>query len=135
MIEIDYEKLKKLIERKGVTVLESNYLGEGVLGRYFPPNIIIMCQNLVNECPEHAFGKQKLVRVLLHEMCHHIKYLEHKDNPKQTDEEACFEFEEIVLDEILNNDGSINDDFECVKRLGLQNAVKFLKEVVQECAV
>lgn len=80
---IDYEKLKALCESKGVRVFESIYLGNGILGRFFPPDIILIDCGLCDAC---NLEKQKRVLVLLHEMCHWLKWQEHPDDFKQKDE-------------------------------------------------
>jgi hypothetical protein len=68
----------------------------------------------------------------LHEVCHYIKYQEHLDDYKTTDEEACFEFE-VICDLVLNGGYSINSEFGAIKRLGLEKVMMLLKEVIEKC--
>lgn len=122
---IDYEKLKELGKEKGLNILEALYLEDGVLGRFYPPNIILIDPNL---CETQHYEKQKKVLVLLHEICHWFKWKEnHLPN-----EEACFEFENIC-DFILNME--IYGDYEAIKRLNLKEPMKFLNEVIEKCVV
>ena len=126
-MKIKYNNLKTICEEKGLNVLESTYLGDGILGRFFPPNIILINKKL---CDSTKYEKQKKILVLLHEMCHWFKWKEHKNNSNLTDEEACFEFE-VICNEILNENVSINKEFEAVQRLGLQKPMSFLKNIIK----
>jgi hypothetical protein len=128
-MDIDYESMKQLLIKKGLNILESEYLGNGILGRFYPPNIILINRGL---CKSQVIEKQKDVLVLLHEVCHYIKYQEHLDDYKRTDEEACFEFE-VICDLVLNGGYSINSEFETIERLGLEEAMILLKEVIEKC--
>lgn len=130
MIRINYGKMKKYcLDRYGIKTLEAEYLGDGVLGRFFPPGVILICPV---ECEKDScYGKQREVLVFLHEMCHYFKYLEHIGNYGKKDEEACFEFE-VICNEVLNN-GNDGKDFETVKRLGLERSMEFLEEVKRYC--
>lgn len=131
-MNIDYESVKKLFIEKGLNVLESEYLGEGFLGKFYSPDIILINKNL---CESYkVIEKQKKILVLLHEFCHYIKYKEHINDYKRTDEEACFEFE-VICDLILNNGYSINTPFEAVKRLGLEKSMILLQEVIEKCSI
>lgn len=133
MIKIDYKLLKNFCKEKGLNVLEATYLGDdGILGRFFPPNIILINPKL---CDNDNCIKQRRVLVLLHEVCHWLKWQEHKNNSEITDEEACFEFEYVVCECVLNGDIPINENFEAINRLGLQKPISFLKEVIQKCSI
>lgn len=134
MIIISYERCKKLCKKKGLHVLESTYLGEGILGRFFEPDIILVNPELCDKLDTEVWEKQKKILVLLHEMCHWFKWKEHKEDHVKHDEEACFEFE-IICNYILNEGSSIYHNFEAIKRLGLQNPMSFLREVIKECAI
>ena len=57
------------------------------------------------------------------------------NNSEITDEEACFEFEYVVCECVLNGDIPINENFEAINRLGLQKPISFLKEVIQKCSI
>lgn len=37
----------------------------------------------------------------------------------------------MICNEILNNDCSVDDDFEAVQRLGLTEPMKFLKQIME----
>lgn len=126
-MKIKYNILKIICEEKGLNILESTYLGDGILGRFFPPNIILIDKKL---CNSTKCEKQKKILVLLHEMCHWFKWKEHKNNFNIKDEEACFEFE-VICDEILNENVPINKEFEAVQRLGLQKPMSFLKNIIK----
>jgi hypothetical protein len=128
-MDIDYESVKQLLIKNGLNILEAEYLGEGILGRFYPPNIILINRNL---CKGQVIEKQKDVLVLLHEVCHYIKYQEHLDDYKTTDEETCFEFE-VICDLVLNGGYSINSEFGAIKRLGLEKVMMLLKEVIEKC--
>lgn len=129
MLYLNYDTLKKYLELEtDLVILESTYLGNGILGRFFPPNIILVDTELCDSCNEE---KQKKVLVLLHEVCHWLKWKEHVDDFTRYDEEACFEFE-IICDEVLNEDVSIDEEFEAIKRLDLQEPVKLLKKIINE---
>lgn len=128
-MDIDYESVKQLLIKNGLNILESEYLGDGILGRFYPPNIILINRDL---CKSQVIEKQKDVLVLLHEVCHYIKYQEHLYDYKITDEEACFEFE-VICDLVLNGGYSINSEFGTIERLKLEDAMILLKEVVEKC--
>ena len=128
-MNIDYESVKQLLIKNDLNILESEYLGDGILGRFYPPNIILINRDL---CKNQTIEKQKDVLVLLHEVCHYIKYQEHLHDYKTTDEEACFEFE-AICDLVLNDGYSINSKFEAIERLGLEEAINLLKEVIEKC--
>lgn len=128
-MNIDYESAKQLLIKKGLNILEAEYLGDGILGRFYPPNIILINSDL---CKKQVIEKQKNVLVLLHEVCHYIKYQEHLYDYKTTDEESCFEFE-VICDLVLNRGYSINSEFETIKRLGFEKAMILLKEVIEKC--
>ena len=128
-MNIDYESVKQLLIKNGLNILESEYLGDGILGRFYPPNIILINMDL---CKNQVLEKQKDVLVLLHEVCHYIKYKEHLYDFKTTDEEACFEFE-VICDLVLNEEYSINSKFEAIERLGFEKAISLLKEVIEKC--
>lgn len=128
-MNIDYESVKQLLIKNGLNILEAKYLGDGILGRFYPPNIILINNDL---CKNQVIEKQKDVLVLLHEVCHYIKYKEHLYDYKTTDEEACFEFE-VICDLVLNGGYSINSKFETIERLGLEEAMILLKEVMEKC--
>lgn len=125
---VHYDMLKEQCERLGVTVREAYYLGYGILGRFFPPNTILINTRL---CNEQKLEQQKPVLVLLHEMCHWFKWQEHPDKLEGGDEETCFEFE-VVCDRVLNHGESPTDDFEAVKRLGLDKPMEFLNSILNE---
>ena len=127
-MNIDYTKLKHLCQDKGIVVAQALYLGQGILGRFYPPNIILINRQLCNTC---GLEYQKSVLVLLHEMCHWLKWQEHPDDFKQKDEEACFEFE-VICDRVLNYNEPING-FEAITRLGLQKSISLLKDVMEMC--
>ena len=127
-MNINYNKLKKTCEEKGLHILESTYLGDGILGRFYEPDIILINTELCNSISSE---KQKNILVLLHEMCHWFKWQEHKNDHNKHDEEACFEFE-VICKEVLNENISINKEFEAVKRLGLQEPMNFLKEIINK---
>ena len=128
-MNIDYESVKRLLIKNGLNILEAEYLGDGILGRFYPPNIILINRDL---CKNQVIEKQKDVLVLLHEVCHYIKYQEHLYDYKTTDEEACFEFE-VICDLVLNGGYSINSEFKTIERLGLEEAIILLKEVIEKC--
>ena len=128
-MDINYESVKQLLIKNGLNILEVEYLGDGILGRFYPPNIILINRNL---CKGQVIEKQKDVLVLLHEVCHYFKYQEHLDDYKTTDEESCFEFE-VICDLVLNGGYSINSEFKTIERLGLEKAMILLKEVVEKC--
>lgn len=128
-MNIQYGKLVPFLhEKNGLHVLESTYLGDGILGRFFEPNIILIDYKLCRSQEQ----KQKEILVLLHETCHWFKWQEHEKDHKEHDEEACFEFENIC-DLVLNCGYSINHDFEAIKRLNLEKPMAFLKEVMKTC--
>ena len=60
---IDYESVKQLLIKNELNILESKYLGDGILGRFYPPNIILINSGL---CKNKVLEKQKDVLVLLH---------------------------------------------------------------------
>lgn len=128
-MNIDYESVKQLLIKNGLNILESEYIGDGILGRFYPQNIILINRDL---CKNQVLEKQKDVLVLLHEVCHYIKYKEHLYDFKTTDEEACFEFE-VICDLVLNEEYSINSKFEAIERLGLEKAISLLKEAIEKC--
>lgn len=128
-MKIDYEKLKELCKEKGLNVLEATNLGDGILGRFYAPNIILINPQL---CDEETYRKQSRVLVLLHEVCHWFKW---QDAPEHANEEACFEFEHAICHFILEENVPFNKDFEAIKRLGLEKPMEFLKEVIEKCAV
>ena len=128
-MNIDYDSVKQLLIKNGLNILESEYLGDGILGRFYPPNVILINRDL---CKNQVLEKQKDVLVLLHEVCHYIKYQEHLYDYKTTDEEACFEFE-AICDFVLNEGHSIDSEFEAIERLGLEKPISLLKEVIEKC--
>lgn len=42
MKRLQFAEVKKCCERLGLIVLDADDLGNGVLGRFFPPNIILV---------------------------------------------------------------------------------------------
>ena len=129
-MKISYRKMKEYcFGRYGIKTVEADYLGVGVLGRFFPPGVILICPD---ECDnDNCYGEQRKVLVFLHEMCHYFKYLEHIGDYVKSDEEACFEFE-VICNEVLNN-GCDTGNFEAVNRLGLNRSMRFLEEVKRYC--
>jgi len=128
MKRLQFARIKECCERLGLIVLEADNLGNGILGRFFPPNIILVDTKLSSE---QRLEQQKSVLVLLHELCHYFKYQEHPNNYSISDEEACFEFE-AICDRVLNFDESTTKDFEAVKRLGLEKPMEFLQHIVSQ---
>lgn len=126
MKQLQFAEVKKCCERLGLIVLDADDLGNGVLGRFFPPNIILVNIKL---CSDQRLEQQKPVLVLLHEICHYFKHQEHPNDYSIHDEEACFEFE-VICDQVLNFDEDIAKDFEAVKRLGLEKPMDFLQHVI-----
>ena len=63
VIEIDYWALEELCRKEGAVILYSSYLGKGAMGRFFPPNIILIDDDL---CDADTSQKQNKVIVLLH---------------------------------------------------------------------
>jgi hypothetical protein len=41
-MDINYESVKQLLIKNGLNILEAEYLGDGILGRFYPPNIILI---------------------------------------------------------------------------------------------
>ena len=134
MITIDYDLLKIKCQEEGLHVLESTYIGDGILGKFFAPNIILIDSKLCDKLDIKIYGKQKKTCVLLHQICHWIKWKEHKEDYTKHDEEDCFEFE-IICSCILNDGYSIDYNFEAIKRLNLYKPMIFLKEVIKECQI
>lgn len=129
-MKVNFEKLVDYCRWEyDIIFVKTDYLGKGIMGRFFPPNVILICPV---ECEKDScYGEQREVLVFLHEMCHYLKYLEHIGNYGKTDEEACFEFE-VICNEVLNN-GYIGNDFESIKRLGLEKSMELLEYVKKNC--
>lgn len=66
MITIDYDLLKIKCQEEGLHVLESTYIGDGILGKFFAPNIILIDSKLCDKLDIKIYGKQKKTCVLLH---------------------------------------------------------------------
>lgn len=62
-IKLDYWKLEELCREQGVVILYSDYLGTGITGRFFPPNIILID---LEKCEKETCIGQYPCIVLLH---------------------------------------------------------------------
>ena len=129
-VELDYWKLEELCRKEGPVILYSSYLGEGVVGRFFPPNIILI--NL-EKCEAETTTKQYPCIVLLHEMTHYYIYEKLLyETPPENCEECCFEFAEVICDQVLNYGASIKSFKKTIIKLDLYKQAELLKSAIKE---
>lgn len=126
-IKLDYWKLEELCREQGVVILYSDYLGTGITGRFFPPNIILID---LEKCEKETCIGQYPCIVLLHQICHYYSYQKQLwKKPPKDEQERCFQFAQVMCDSVLNYGSNIEAFKEKIDKFDLHEQAEFLKKV------